>query len=49
METAITEDKEIKEFVVLILPMRNGNISNTYLYSEWLCVLILPMRNGNMY
>jgi len=32
---------------VLILPMRNGNMSFVILCRNMLIVLILPMRNGN--
>ncbi len=35
------------EIWVLILPMRNGNISKNYAMEILYNVLILPMRNGN--
>ena len=34
-------------FLVLILPMRNGNYTSVNPYGVTLYVLILPMRNGN--
>jgi len=35
-------------WLVLILPMRNGNTIIIYHCNIWLIVLILPMRNGNI-
>ena len=41
--------KKYKKMIVLILPMRNGNLV-LFLYSFCpLLVLILPMRNGNLH
>ena len=34
--------------IVLILPMRNGNLGYEIAYSQDGIVLILPMRNGNV-
>jgi len=34
-------------YVVLILPMRNGNFVTSFFYFFCKQVLILPMRNGN--
>ena len=35
--------------MVLILPMRNGNINGAYPSGTTPPVLILPMRNGNIF
>ncbi len=36
-------------WIVLILPMRNGNMEKMRLRGEYKEVLILPMRNGNLF
>ena len=40
---AICKDHKL----VLILPMRNGNLSRSKFFNIAASVLILPMRNGN--
>ena len=48
METRKTSHAPKRHIIiVLILPMRNGNILYMYLEILQLFVLILPMRNGN--
>jgi len=43
-----TSSLSVSTFLVLILPMRNGNQLQRRFYSKQLTiVLILPMRNGN--
>jgi len=47
METCARLSSIICKSFVLILPMRNGNVSFLHCYLRYSSVLILPMRNGN--
>ena len=47
METIATSLNKLLWNIVLILPMRNGNLLFVLLLFLLLPVLILPMRNGN--
>ena len=49
METQWNSRIKLKKFLVLILPMRNGNMRGGIRQKKYQRALILPMRNGNYF
>ena len=48
METHIMHMVYVSRYKVFTLPMRNGNLRSSIVWSFLWCVFTLPMRNGNV-